>query len=1203
RRKVYVSLSTPIPEKLLQLDSENRSVQATNDYNKLQVYLYFSVPVLNSSTEIMNSLNISQGSLLPTSGESLGNRRFGFMIANISSTAIISVDFNSESIITRQGTQVSPIAPVTFLYDSRRPAVMLSTYSMRTREDNLSILINFMKPVFGFNASCISILGGSLKSFNRKRRSTYVVEIQANEDLVFVSVPENVTSDVVGNQNLASKVLQVRHYSVPVISSVVYAFTTASFVVTLIAAGLLTIATSSLQSVVPSMRPSIADPARNLFRIMGHIQVFALSRWLAVELPVEFFEFARHLQWTIPYFSVPWEAGHMNPFMVGSSPFGSSNSFTKASATITNTLFKSLSFTSSVNGSPTLKKNKGHGSPLNSSEYKQYCEGAEYISDSQHSSGWTDFYRSMFWLAVICGGLMVLHAFLLIILKFGKRNSENRRTYGALTFPRFEIFILSLALPSICRASAVLIRGNLNVIRGAPSAVAVGILLLVFVFIMLLALFLFLLVGITFGRLLQYKEGQWTWKEQTKSVYLTIFGPLFEDLRGPQKYMLSQISGGNLPTQRGSITASGDETKDAKAPFIQKLFGNLRIYYVLLEYIRRVSLGILAGFYNQTQTSKSPVIIMLSISSFELFFIVLKKPFINKKVQLVEIISLTCEVALFATCLVLLKKEGLSVRSESKFGIFMLVLFLLGYCPQITNEWNALYVQTRLLDPEEKSLLTGSKIASIGFLRYFIPQKYIKNLEESLPQNGNEKEETRDTSLGTDEHRRSAPTDPSTSGTTRQSGPEQKNATKRKRKEEVQAHAPRENNNQGIEDNKEKELVTGNAMCQETSGENEWDDSGTREATNDDVTGDDSGTGEAANDNVTGDAMWQATSEENEWDDSGIGEVANDNDGDGCSGSRSSGTPAKASFGRGRGSAPTDHSTSGTTRRSGPGQKNVTKRKNKGEAQAHTQKRENNNLGIEDDKEKELVTGDAMCQATSGENEWDDNGTGEVANDNVIGDATWQATSGENEWDDSGTGEAANDNVTWDATWQATIEENKLDDSGTGEVANDNVTGDDSGTGEATNDNVTGDATWQATSEENKLDDSGMGEATNDNDGDRRSSSKSPGTPTKASFGRGRSSAPTDHSTSGTTRRSGPGQKNKRENNNKGIKDDKEKELVTEDAMYQATSGENEDDSGTGEVENDNVTGDATGQATSGENEWGDSGMEEAANDNDKSTT
>lgn len=74
---------------------------------------------------------------------------------------------------------------------------------------------------------------------------------------------------------------------------------------------------------------------------------------------------------------------------------------------------------------------------------------------------WTDFYRTMFWLAVICGSFMVLHGFLLIILKFRKRNSEKNGTYGALVFPRFEIFLLFLALPGICKASTGLIRGNL----------------------------------------------------------------------------------------------------------------------------------------------------------------------------------------------------------------------------------------------------------------------------------------------------------------------------------------------------------------------------------------------------------------------------------------------------------------------------------------------------------------------------------------------------------------------------------------------------------------------------------------------------------------------------------------------------------------------------------------------------------------------
>ncbi|KAI5407113.1 hypothetical protein KIW84_053389 [Lathyrus oleraceus] len=391
---------------------------------------------------------------------------------------------------------------------------------------------------------------------------------------------------------------------------------------------------------------------------------------------------------------------------------------------------------------------------------------AEYILDSQHSSGWTDFYRTMFWLVVICGGLMVLHAFLLIILKFRKRNSEKQRMYGALIFPRFEIFLLFLALPAICKASSGLIRG------GTSSAMAVGVILLISVSIVLLALFLFLSVGITFGKLLQYKEvhhegetfhwyqelirvtlgpgkrGQWTWKEKPKSVYLTIFGPLFEDLRGPPKYMLSQISGGSLPSQNDHIIASDDETEDAEAPFIQKLFGILRIYFVLLESIRRVSLGILAGVFVQTRSrsSKTPVIIMLSITSFQLFFIVLKKPFIKKKVQLVEIISLTCEVAFFATCFFLLKKD-FSVKTETKFGIFMLVLFLVGYCSQMTNEWYALYTQTKLLDPNEKSFLRGLKIALIGLVLYFIPKKWVQNLESKLPQNGHANDETGERSM------------------------------------------------------------------------------------------------------------------------------------------------------------------------------------------------------------------------------------------------------------------------------------------------------------------------------------------------------------------------------------------------------------------------------------------------------------------------
>ena len=279
---------------------------------------------------------------------------------------------------------------------------------------------------------------------------------------------------------------------------------------------------------------------------------------------------------------------------------------------------------------------------------------------------------------------------------------------------------------------------------------------------LLLVLFLFLSIGITFAKLLQYKEvhqegqrfhwyqdlvrvtlgpgkrGQWTWKSQQNSDYLTMLGPLFEDLRGPPKYMLSQISGGSSHTNADRIIASDDETEDAEAPFIQKLFGILRIYYTLLESVRRVLLGTMAGAYKENWSSKTPTIILLCITSFQLFVIVLKKPFIEKKVQLVEIISVSSEVGLFAICLVLLEKE-FAGRDETIVGVFMLILFLVGYLAQMMNEWYALYRQIKQLDSAEKSFLTGLKIALIGLALLFIPQKFF---ESQFPVNHNGDGET-----------------------------------------------------------------------------------------------------------------------------------------------------------------------------------------------------------------------------------------------------------------------------------------------------------------------------------------------------------------------------------------------------------------------------------------------------------------------------
>ncbi|KAK6920679.1 hypothetical protein RJ641_014357 [Dillenia turbinata] len=758
RRNVYVNLSTRIPEKLVQLDSVTRMVQATNNYKNLKVYIYFSEPVLNSSAEVLNSLNTSDGLLVPTNRATLGNRRFGFLVQNVQDIAIVTITLDSVSVVSRQGTLVSPVAPVTFLYDNERPTVTLSTSSKRTRERSIPISIKFVKPVFDFNSSHILISGGHVQKFvnlyyfRQISRAIYTVEIQADDDIISVNVPENVTGDVAGNRNQASNILQVRHYSIPMISSLFYTFVAAAFGLTTLGAGVLTISTASLQSAdaFPVQSAILtSEPSQNLFRILCHLQIFALSRWLAVNLPIEYYEFVRGLQWSIPYFTLPWEDRHVHPIMVGSTP---------PSTSVYNSKILNLGHSEPMQSEDSNQALAAplHGLPLTPEEYKSFFERqdikpeAEILWNSYNSNGWWDFKRIMFWLAVIGGSLILLHVLLVLILRFKKNFSETQKNFGALTFPRFEIFLAIIALPSICMASVCLLKGS------APSGVIVAVLLLGIVSFFLLALFLFLSVGITFGRLLQYKEvhqvgrkfhwyqelvrvtlgpgkrGQWTWKNQPNSVYLIMFGPLFEDLRGPPKYMLSQISGASTRRGGDQIIASDDETEDAEAPFIQKLFGILRIYYTLLELLKRVCLGILAGAYLESWSSRTPAITSLSITCFQLFFLVLKKPFITKKVQLVEIISVSCEIGLFATCIVLLEID-FSYEAETRVGIIMLMLFLVGFLGQLMNEWNALYRQTKRLDTCEDNFLSGLKLASVGFLLLFIPHKFIKNIDGIFP--------------------------------------------------------------------------------------------------------------------------------------------------------------------------------------------------------------------------------------------------------------------------------------------------------------------------------------------------------------------------------------------------------------------------------------------------------------------------------------
>lgn len=66
----------------------------------------------------------------------------------------------------------------------------------------------------------------------------------------------------------------------------------------------------------------------------------------------------------------------------------------------------------------------------------------------------------MFWLAVIGGGLFLLHVIVRLTLKVKRNKSDKQKDSGALIMPRFEIFLMFLALPCLCQASVTIIKGK-----------------------------------------------------------------------------------------------------------------------------------------------------------------------------------------------------------------------------------------------------------------------------------------------------------------------------------------------------------------------------------------------------------------------------------------------------------------------------------------------------------------------------------------------------------------------------------------------------------------------------------------------------------------------------------------------------------------------------------------------------------------------
>lgn len=821
RRSDSMNITATVAEKMVQIQGVTRLVQASNEEEGLRIYLAFAQPVLNSSEQILRALTATDAvavHLTPTNRSTLGNRRFGYVVKKMSdAAAIVSVACDTSSIISRQGTPVVPAEPFTFLYDTQRPWVKLGTSTRRTSSRDILVLIKFAKPVFNFSSSAVQVSGGNVLSFHEASKSIYTLQIQAVGQLVSVQVAENAAMDVAGNPNLASDRLQVRHYSVPASSSWIAAITTVVFLTTAAVAALLTVSTSSLVAAGAVSRPSsymISEPSRNVLRMACHIQIFALSRWLSANLPIEYYEFAKGVEWSIPYMRLPWEGPAADPYLgystmpaiayseselldrsaVGGAANISSyhpraqqgQPVTPAQIIPSDPVFPT-EIPEDGKPTPPVQTPGGDatppvmpvqtplpldGMPLTAMEYRSFFENpdmkpeAQIIMKLQDLDGWKYFGRNMFWLGVIGGGLILLHLLTLLYFKLRYRDRERRRHgYAALLLPRLEIMVVVLAMPCVAQAAAALIRG------GTTCGLVVGIVLTAVLTSVLVALLLFLSLGITMGRLLQYKEvyheegqeeyhwyqdlarrtlgagkrGQWTWKDPRRAACLPRLGPLFEDLRGPPKYTRGGGGGkrraeGGGPERR--VIASEDENEGSRAPLVQKLLGVLRVYLTLLESVKRVAVGIVAGAHASSgRSSRAHAVAVLSVASFQLLFMLLGKPFVKKRVQLVETLSVASEVAVFAACLALIDRTASSggwlPDGEARgVGLAMLGAFVLGFAAQVCNEWNALYRQARLLSADRSSFLDGAKTAGLGLLLLVLPSSALGDHRDPPPPDG-----------------------------------------------------------------------------------------------------------------------------------------------------------------------------------------------------------------------------------------------------------------------------------------------------------------------------------------------------------------------------------------------------------------------------------------------------------------------------------
>ena len=71
---------TSVPSYELVINGVPRTVLATNKMEDMKIFLDFSIPVVNSTEDILNALLVNKGNLIPIGTRNSANRRFALQV-------------------------------------------------------------------------------------------------------------------------------------------------------------------------------------------------------------------------------------------------------------------------------------------------------------------------------------------------------------------------------------------------------------------------------------------------------------------------------------------------------------------------------------------------------------------------------------------------------------------------------------------------------------------------------------------------------------------------------------------------------------------------------------------------------------------------------------------------------------------------------------------------------------------------------------------------------------------------------------------------------------------------------------------------------------------------------------------------------------------------------------------------------------------